>query len=253
MDGNQTPRISVIIPALNEAGSIGPVVASVLDKATEVIVVDNGSTDGTGAIAEKAGARVICVQEPGSGRSCQAGVASAAKPDIIVFMDGDAADDPADFESIVAPVHAGRADIVIGSRLNGAVEKGALTPPQRFGNMLACFLMRLIWNGAFTDLGPFRAIRRQSLQELDMASLTYGWTVEMQVRAMKKGLRCVETPVRYRRRIGVSKISGTVKGVIFAGGIILGVIAREALHQPRVEPKTAHAYRNEFRKSGVKA
>jgi len=220
-------RISVIIPALNEASSIAQVVQSVSGKASEVIVVDNGSQDGTGDIARLAGARLVRVEKPGYGRSCLAGVAHTDHADIIVFMDGDAADDPADFEEIVMPIIEGDADFVVGSRLNGHVEDGALTLPQQFGNRLACSLMNLFWKGDFTDLGPFRAIRTSSLERLNMTSEKYGWTVEMQVRALRMRLRCLEVPVRYRRRIGVSKISGTMKGVILAGSTILGVIARE--------------------------
>ena len=222
-------NISVIIPALNEAPSIARVVEGVVGLVDQVVVVDNGSTDGTGNIARNAGADVVLVKEPGYGRSCLAGIKKASDADIIVFMDGDGADDPTDLNTIIAPILANEADFVIGSRLKGIVERGALTLPQRFGNTLACVLMRLIWRGSFTDLGPFRAIRKDALQRLAMNHKTYGWTVEMQVRALKHGLRSIEIPVRYRRRIGVSKISGTVKGVILAGGFILGVIFYEAV------------------------
>lgn len=163
----------------------------------------------------------------GYGRACLAGIRLAGDADIIVFMDGDGADDPADFERILEPIISARADFVIGSRITGEVEAGALTLPQQFGNRLACFLMRLIWRGKFTDLGPFRAIRRGALEGLDMSAKTYGWTVEMQVRALKAELRCEEVSVGYRQRVGISKISGTIKGVVLAGGHILGVIARE--------------------------
>ena len=153
-------------------------------------------------------------------------------------MDGDGADDPMDMSAIIAPILNNEADFVVGSRRIGDVEPGALTIPQRFGNALACFLMKVLWNGSFTDLGPFRAIRADALSALSMSALTYGWTVEMQVRALKKGLVCAETPVRYRQRVGVSKISGTVKGVTLAGIHILGVIAREAIVQQRCMRQT---------------
>ncbi len=235
-------RIVVIIPALNEELAIGDVVRSVVDDVARVIVVDNGSTDDTALIAAEAGAFVVHEPKAGYGRSCLAGIAAVQEvepqADILVFLDGDGADNPDDLPRIAAPILRDEADFVIGSRLSpkrahdnrqaSLVEQGALTPPQRFGNHLAAFLMRLFWGSAFTDLGPFRAIRTQALRSLDLSAKTFGWTVEMQVRALKAGLRCAETPVFYRRRIGVSKISGTVKGVLLAGGHILGVIAREA-------------------------
>ena len=222
-------KICVIIPALNEAPAIANVVKSIPEFVDRIIVVDNGSTDGTGAIAAAAGAKVVYVKESGYGRSCLAGMDAARGAEIIVFMDGDGADDPADMEALVAPIRNGDADFVVGSRIAGRLDRGALTLPQRVGNRLACFLMRWFWRGAFTDLGPFRAIRADALDRLSLTALTYGWTVEMQVRALKRNLICVEIPVRYRARIGVSKISGTVKGVILAGAHILGVIAREAV------------------------
>ena len=220
--------ICVVIPALNEATSIGGVVASVPDFVSRIIIADNGSTDGTGSIAQAAGATVVHAPIPGYGRACLAGVAAAGPCDIIVFMDGDGADDPADMEKLLMPIISGDADFVVGARTHGNVEKGALTPQQRYGNGLACFLMRHLWGGNFTDLGPFRAIRREAYERLDMENETYGWTVEMQARALKRGLLVQEVPVRYRKRIGRSKISGTVKGVVLAGAHILGVIAREA-------------------------
>lgn len=226
--------VFIIIPARNEAEAIGDVVRRVVDKVDAVIVADNGSTDGTGQIACKAGAQVVSVPRAGYGRACLAGLDRAQGADIIVFMDGDGADDPADLDALVRPIANGEAEMVIGSRLAGDVEEGALTVPQQFGNRLACFLMRLIWNGRFTDLGPFRAVRKTALDRLGMEAETYGWTVEMQVRALKAGLACRETPVRYRRRVGVSKISGTVKGVVLAGAHILGVIARETVFTRRV-------------------
>ena len=222
-------NVSVIIPALNEELSIGTVVESVINDAHEVVVIDNGSSDDTAKIAREAGATVVHEPIPGYGRSCLAGVAATTNADIYLFMDGDGADDPADLPLILKPILEGHADMVVGSRIAGDVDPGALTLPQQFGNTLACSLMRLFWKGEFTDLGPFRAIRADAYQRLNMAALTYGWTVEMQVRALKCGLRNVEVPVHYRRRIGVSKISGTIRGVVLAGGHILGVIGREAI------------------------
>ena len=226
-------KVAIIIPARNEARAIGEVVRSVIGRVDRVIVADNGSTDGTGDIARAAGAQVVEVPQPGYGRACLAGIALAQDADIIVFMDGDRADDPADLPALLKPLVEGWVDFVVGSRLAGDVEHGALTVPQRFGNRLACFLMRLFWKGRFTDLGPFRAIRTEALAALSLNAQTYGWTVEMQVRVLKAGLSYTEVPVRYRQRVGVSKISGTVKGVILAGAYILGVIAREALLTPR--------------------
>ncbi|MEM9180138.1 MAG: glycosyltransferase family 2 protein [Pseudomonadota bacterium] len=233
----------IIIPALNEEAAIGGVVDSVIHQVDRVIVVDNGSTDRTAERAAQAGADVIYVAEPGYGRACLAGVAAAADCDVLIFMDGDGADDPADLPSLIAPILRSEADLVIGSRALGRTEIGALTLPQRWGNALATSLMRWFWNGPFTDLGPFRAIRRSAYQRLAMQAPTFGWTVEMQVRALKQNLRCTEVPVAYRRRIGVSKISGTVKGVILAGAYILGTIFREALRPARRPVKSPEAVR----------
>lgn len=222
-------RSAIIIPALNEEDAIGEVVRSVIDCADEVIVVDNGSTDRTAECAREAGATIVGARPAGYGRACMAGVAAAETAELLIFMDGDGADDPSDLPALITPILSGRADFVVGSRATGCVEQGALTLPQRWGNALATCLMRLLWGGRFTDLGPFRAIHSSAYRRLNMQAPTYGWTVEMQVRALKAGLRCEEAPVRYRRRVGVSKISGTVKGVILAGAYILGTIARERL------------------------
>lgn len=223
------PPITVIIPARNEANAIGKVIDEIPGYVSDVIVADNGSTDGTAEIAQAHGARTVYVKEPGYGRACLAAMAAAAPSEITVFLDGDASDYPQDMSDILAPILSGAADFVIGSRLSGEREKGSLTPQQAFGNRLACALMSMFWDSDFTDLGPFRAIRTSHLAALNMQAETFGWTVEMQVRALKQGMRCSEVPVRYRKRIGVSKISGTVKGVVLAGYYILSTIFREKM------------------------
>ena len=227
------PVVKLVIPARNEEEAIGQVVASVVGQVDAVIVADNGSTDKTANIAREYGALVVSVPEPGYGRACLAAIDTAGDFDILVFMDGDASDDPNDLPLLLAPLLAGDADMVIGSRILGDCDPGALTVQQRFGNTLACWLMKLFWGFRFTDLGPFRAITRSAYDKLDMQAPTFGWTVEMQVRALKHGLRCKEVPVHYRARIGVSKISGTVKGVILAGIYILGTIFKEAVWTKR--------------------
>ena len=228
------PIIKLIIPALNEEDAIGAVVTSVLSLVDELIIADNGSTDGTANVATAAGATVVHVPVHGYGRACLAAIEAAGECDILVFMDGDASDDPTDLPALLAPILTNNADMVIGSRILGECDPGALTVQQRFGNTLACWLMKVIWGHRFTDLGPFRAIRKTSYDQLNMTAPTFGWTVEMQVRALKLKLRCSEVPVHYRERIGVSKISGTIKGVILAGGYILGTIFWEALRGKRI-------------------
>ena len=222
-------RISVIIPALNEEQAIRGVVSRIPDFVTEIIVADNGSTDRTAERARAAGARVISVPMAGYGRACLAGVAQASGADILVFLDGDGSDVPEEMGALIGPILSGEVDMVIGSRVLGEAEKGSLTVPQRFGNWLACALMKGFWGANFTDLGPFRAIRRSAYEQLDMTAPTYGWTVEMQVRALKRKLAVVDVPVSYGRRIGQSKISGTVRGVVLAGAYILGTIFAEKL------------------------
>ena len=227
------PIIKLVIPARNEEGAIGKVVASVVDKVDAVIVADNGSTDSTADVAKAAGASVVSVPEPGYGRACLAAIEAAGDYDVLVFMDGDASDDPDDLSKVLGPILSGEADMVIGSRILGDCDPGALTVQQRFGNTLACWLMNLFWGYRFTDLGPFRAITKESYELLNMQAPTFGWTVEMQVRALKLGLKCTEVPVHYRERIGVSKISGTLRGVVLAGWYILGTIFWEAVRGKR--------------------
>ena len=222
-------RVTVIIPVLNEAEALPRVLGSIPDWVAAVIVADNGSTDGSDVIAKKGGAIVVREPRRGYGSACLAALAAAPASDIIVFMDGDASDDPGEMAGLVTPIASGKADLVLGSRTLGRRESGSLTPQQIFGNWLACLLIRLIWGVRFTDLGPFRAVRRTALDELAMGDRNYGWTVEMQVKAARSGLRCLEVPANYRTRIGRSKVSGTIRGVIGAGTKILYIIAREAL------------------------
>ncbi|MEM9740125.1 MAG: glycosyltransferase family 2 protein, partial [Pseudomonadota bacterium] len=210
-------RRVIIIPALNEAEAIGDVVRGAAAHADEVILADNGSIDATARIARRAGATVVSEPQAGYGRACLAGVAKAGHADILIFMDGDGADRPQDIPRLIAPIIEGGMDFVVGSRALGTPETGALTLPQRWGNFLACRLMAWLWGGRYTDLGPMRAIRKTAYDQLAMSAPTFGWTVEMQVRALKAGLKYVEIPVNYRARIGTSKISGTVKGVVLAG------------------------------------
>lgn len=223
-------RVGVIIPARNEAAALKRVLTEIpRGLVHEIIVVDNGSTDGTAEVAASCGARVVREPRPGYGRACRAGLA-ALDPAVetVVFLDGDHSDYPEELARLLEPIAQGRSDLVIGSRVARA-EPGSLTGPQRLGNRLACALMRW-WLGArYTDLGPFRAIRRQALDRLRMEDRAFGWTVEMQAKAARQGLRVVEIPVRYRRRIGRSKISGTISGTVRAGVAILSTIIRVAL------------------------
>ena len=221
---------ALIIPALDEELSIGPLLAAIdRNLVRDVIVGDNGSVDQTADVARAAGAEVVLVTERGYGAACAGALARlAADVEVVLFMDADGSDDPSEVPAVLAPIFAGRADLVIGSRALGVVERGALTPQQRFGNWLATRLIRLIYGHRYTDLGPFRAIRRDLLDRIDMRDRRFGWTVEMQVRALQLGARVTEVPVRYRKRIGKSKISGTVSGVIKAGWWILYTIFKYA-------------------------
>lgn len=218
----------IIIPALNEEKSIGKVLQN-LPKAHyhSVIVVNNGSTDNTAEVAEENGAIVLTEERHGYGQACLAGLDYVAKlpdnqkPEMIAFIDGDFSDDPSELPLLLEPIKNGSAEMVIGSRALGNSERGSMTIPQEFGNFLATRLIRLFYKVKFTDLGPFRAIKYSALLELDMQDTNYGWTVEMQIKAAKAGIKSQEVPVSYRRRIGKSKISGTIKGSILAGSKIL--------------------------------
>ncbi|MDA7947448.1 MAG: glycosyltransferase family 2 protein [Hyphomicrobiaceae bacterium] len=226
-------RISVVIPALNESRAISRVIADVPDWVDEIVVADNGSSDGTPDVARRHGAKVVHETERGYGAACLAGIAACRNADVIVFLDGDYSDHPDELGLLVDPVVDGNCEFVIGSRVAGRAERGALTIQQRFGNWLACKLMNGLWRTCYTDLGPFRAIDARALDRLRMQDRTYGWTVEMQIKAALLGLSVQEVPVSYRPRIGVSKISGTIKGTILAGTKILGLIGRYAL-RPRL-------------------
>jgi len=220
--------IKVIIPAYNEEDSIANVIQEIPKNVTEVIVVSNNSTDNTEANAKAAGATVLKEPRKGYGYACLKGMEyianQAEKPNILVFLDGDYSDYPEELTKIVAPIIEQDIDFVIGARVKSLREDGSMTPQQVFGNWLATFLMKLFFRARFTDLGPFRAIKYEKLLNLNMEDKTYGWTVEMQLKALKKKLSYVEVPVKYKKRIGVSKVSGTVKGTIFAGVKILGWI-----------------------------
>lgn len=220
--------IRVIIPAYNEEGSIANVVNDIPDIVTEIIVVSNNSTDNTEENAAKAGATVLQEPRRGYGYACLQGMQHIAtqekQPDIVVFLDGDYSDYPEQLTEIIAPIEQDNIDFVVGARVKALRENGAMTPQQVFGNWLATFLMKLFFGAKFTDLGPFRAIKYDKLLALQMEDKTYGWTVEMQLKALKQKLSYIEIPVKYRNRIGVSKVSGTVKGTIFAGVKILGWI-----------------------------
>ena len=222
------PKIKVIIPAYNEESSIGFVLQAIPKMVDEVIVVSNNSTDHTEKVAAQNGATVLKEANKGYGFACLKGmeyVASlAVKPDIIVFLDGDYSDYPEQLLELVAPIIEKDIDFVVGARVKKLREDGSMTFPQQFGNWLATTLMSLFFGSTFTDLGPFRAIKYDKLLALQMEDKTYGWTVEMQLKALKRKYTYVEIPMKYRNRIGVSKVSGTVKGAIFAGIKILGWI-----------------------------
>ena len=222
------PKIKVIIPAYNEQDAIANVINDIPDIVDEIIVVSNNSTDNTEKNAKNAGATVLKEVKKGYGYACLKGLDYIAKlkdkPAIIVFIDGDYSDYPEQLTEIIAPIINNDIDFVIGSRVKRLREEGSMTPQQVFGNWLATFLMKLFFGAKFTDLGPFRAIKYDKLLALNMEDKTYGWTVEMQLKALKKELLYIEVPVKYRNRIGISKVSGTLKGSILAGVKILGWI-----------------------------
>ncbi len=232
------PRIVAVIPALDEAPSIAGVVETLRAQRTvslqRIIVVDNGSSDGTGEIARRAGASVVREERRGYGYACLAGVLVAKEAEVIVLLDGDAADNPDDLSNILEPLLAGEADLVVGSRTLGSREPGSMTPQQVLGNRLATFLMRNIYGVKVSDLGSFRAIGREDLLALEMQEMTYGWPVEMMVKAVRAGYRYREVPVRHRRRSGgVSKVGGTLRGSLMAGWYILSTVFRYSRWTPR--------------------
>ena len=222
------PIIKVIIPAFNEESSIEKVIREIPSIVDEIIVVNNGSTDTTAVVAKKAGATVLNEPQKGYGYACLKGIKylenQEIKPEIVVFLDGDFSDYPEELIKLVAPIIDNDIDFVIGARVKQLREANSMTPQQIFGNWLATTLMKLMFNATFTDLGPFRAIKYQKLLELEMVDKTYGWTVEMQLKSIKRNLTYIEVPVKYKQRIGTSKVSGTVKGTIFAGFKILSWI-----------------------------
>lgn len=231
---SQAPLVAAIIPARDEAASIGGVVHALRRRPElhRVIVVDNGSRDRTADHARSAGAEVVSEPVAGYGRACAAGVRAAAGADVIVLLDGDAADDPADLPRVLAPLVEGRADLVVGSRARGEMEAGAMGAHQRLGNRVALVMLRSLHGLEASDLGPFRAVRRRDLVAMDMREMTYGWSAEMAAKAARAGLRYAEVPVGYRRRIGVSKVGGTLRGSLGAGWGILAAIVRARRWSP---------------------
>lgn len=225
--------IKVIIPAYNEANSIAKVIQEIPAIVSEIIVVNNNSTDDTAINATRAGATVLNETRKGYGYACLCGMDYIAKksrkPNIIVFIDGDYSDYPEELSKIVKPILDENVDLVIGARSKALREDGSMTPQQIFGNKLATFLMKIFFGSTFTDLGPFRAIKYEKLLEMEMEDKTYGWTIEMQLKALKNKMSYIEIPVRYKKRIGISKVSGTVKGSIFAGVKILAWIFKYSL------------------------
>lgn len=226
-------RVAAILPARDEADALPAVLEAMPRWIDPVIVADNGSKDDTADRARAGGAQVVTEPQPGYGAACLAGIDAAGDADVLLFLDADGSDNPAEAERVVAPIARGEADLVIGARVKALCEPGALTPPQVWGNRLAAFLCRAIWGVRCTDLGPFRAISRTAYARLGMADRDFGWTIEMQAKAFRLGLRVVEVPVsRYHRAAGRSKVSGTLNGVLRAGAKILYVIGREAIRRP---------------------
>ncbi|MEQ9074006.1 MAG: glycosyltransferase family 2 protein [Sandaracinaceae bacterium] len=223
--------VDVVIPALDEEEALPHVLAAIPSGLVRrVVVADNGSRDRTASRAREAGAEVVSEPRRGYGAACLKALAHlrADPPDVVVFLDGDHSDHPEELPSLLAPISAGHADFVVGSRALGVSERGSLTPQQRVGNAIACVALRLVYGARYTDLGPFRAIRWDALEELGMVDRDYGWTVEMQIKAARRRVPHAEVPVSYRRRIGVSKVSGTLRGTLGASRKILWVLARHA-------------------------
>lgn len=233
-------RVTVVIPTLDEAGSIGRVLDEIPPLATEVLVVDSGSTDGTPRIAAARGARVVLEPRRGYGRACLTGIAHARSPDVVVFLDADYSDRPAEMTRLLEPIRRGEADVVLGSRLAGGMSPGAMPWHQVVGNRLAAALIRALYGVPLTDLGPFRAVRYDVLRTLRLAERTYGWAVELPTRGAMHGYRIAEVPVSYHPRIGVSKISGTLRGSVGAAWCILTGIAKHRL-RPAPGPRDGGA------------
>ena len=225
--------VDVVIPAFNEENAVGLVIEDIpKGLVRNIVVVDNNSTDNTGAVAKKAGAKVVREISQGYGAACLKGLATLRDfrplPEVVVFLDADYSDYPEEMPQLLEPIESRKAELVVGSRALGKREKGAMLPQQIFGNWLATWLMRALYNAKFTDLGPFRAITWGALEKIQMKDRDFGWTVEMQVKAMKKNIAVTEVPVRYRKRKGVSKITGTVKGTFMAGYKIITTIFKYA-------------------------
>jgi glycosyltransferase involved in cell wall biosynthesis len=227
-------KVSVVIPAYNEQDAIAAVVKGLPPGlANEIIVVDNGSTDATALRAEEAGARVVKEARRGYGAACYKGLLAAGEANVIVFLDGDNSDDPAELPCLLAPIKDGQADFVVGSRLSGSLEPAAMPSHARLGNWLVAGLMRSAYKVKITDIGSFRAIRKDILLSLGMEQMTFGWPVEMLVKAARQGARIVEVPVSYRKRIGISKVSGTVKGTILTAYYMFWIPLRYAVRRQR--------------------
>jgi glycosyltransferase involved in cell wall biosynthesis len=226
-------KIKVIIPAYNEENAIAKVIAEIPPFVEEIIVVSNNSSDKTEEVAKNAGDTVLSERRKGYGYACLKGLEyieqQKTKPDIVVFLDGDYSDYPEELTQLIEPIINQHIDFVVGARNSKLREKGSMTPQQVFGNGLASFLMKLFFNANFTDLGPFRAIKYPKLVQLRMEDKTYGWTVEMQLKVLKQKMSYVEIPVRYKNRIGTSKVSGTVKGTLMAGIKIIGWILKYSI------------------------
>jgi glycosyltransferase involved in cell wall biosynthesis len=245
-------RIVVVIPALNEERSLPKVLADIpRPLVDEVVVTDNGSKDRTAEVARAGGATVVREPRAGYGRACLAALATLESnpPNIVVFVDADYSDRPSEIPELVAPILSGEADLVIGSRVLGEREPGAIAPHARWGNWLATRLIRILYDVRFTDLGPFRAVRYETLIDLDMRDQDYGWTAEMQAKAARAGVRSTEVPVSYHKRVGKSKITGTVKGTILAGWKIITTILRIRLQSP---PKSSRPKKDGCSQSAMK-